>query len=84
MRYDGLAERLRPYNVNVALLPIGGKNFSASDAAQLAEDIGAGWLGPMHYEPGEENDFVTHMLGHRPLQQFKLFQVSERWTVPEE
>ena len=84
VRYDTLAERLRPYNVNVALLPIGGKNFPVSDAAQLAEDIGADWLVPMHYEPGQEGDFVTHMLGQRPSQQFKLFQVGERWTVPEE
>ena len=84
VRYDTLAERLRPYNVNVALLPIGGKNFPVSEAAQLAEDIGADWLVPMHYEPGQEGDFVTHMLGQRPSQQFKLFQVGERWTVPEE
>jgi L-ascorbate metabolism protein UlaG (beta-lactamase superfamily) len=84
VRYDTLAERLRPYNVNLALLPIGGKNFSVSDAAQLAEDIGAGWLAPMHYEPGEESDFVTHMLGQRPHQHFKIFEVGEKWTVPED
>jgi L-ascorbate 6-phosphate lactonase len=84
VRYDTLAERLRPYNVNIALLPIGGKNFSVSEAAQLAEDIGAGWLAPMHYEPGEESDFVTHMLGQRPHQQFKIFEVGEKWTVPED
>lgn len=82
--YDTLAHRLRPYNVNVAILPIGGKNFSASEAAQLAEDIGANWLVPMHYEPGEEADFVTHMLGQRPRQQFKVFEIGEKWTVPEE
>jgi L-ascorbate metabolism protein UlaG (beta-lactamase superfamily) len=84
VRYDTLAERLRPYNVNVALLPVGGKNFSVSDAAQLAEDIGATWLVPMHYEPGGESDFIDHMLGQRPHQQFKLFQIGEKWTVPEE
>jgi L-ascorbate metabolism protein UlaG (beta-lactamase superfamily) len=84
VNYDGLANRLRPYNVNVALLPVGGKNFSASDAAQLAEDIGASWLAPMHYTPGEENSFVTHMLGQRPRQQFKVFEIGEKWTVPEE
>jgi L-ascorbate metabolism protein UlaG (beta-lactamase superfamily) len=84
VRYDTLAERLRPYNVSVALLPIGGKNFSVSEAAQLSEDIGAKWLVPMHFEPGQENDFVTHMLGQRPHQQFKVFQVGEKWTVPED
>jgi L-ascorbate metabolism protein UlaG (beta-lactamase superfamily) len=82
--YDTLVNRLRPYNVNVALLPVGGKNFSASEAAQLAEDIGASWLVPMHYEPAEEAAFVTHMLGQRPEQQFKVFEVGEKWTVPEE
>lgn len=84
VNYDSLATRLRPYNVSVALLPIGGKNFSVSDAAQLAEDIGASWLVPMHYQPGEEASFVTHMLGQRPHLQFKLFEIGERWTVPEE
>jgi L-ascorbate 6-phosphate lactonase len=84
VNYEGLANRLRPYNVNVALLPVGGKNFPASEAAQLAEDIGASWLVPMHYQPGQESDFVTHMLGQRPHQQFKVFEVGERWTVPEE
>jgi L-ascorbate metabolism protein UlaG (beta-lactamase superfamily) len=84
VNYEGLANRLRPYNVNVALLPVGGKNFSAGEAAQLAEDIGAGWLVPMHYAPGEETGFVTHMLGQRPEQQFKVFAVGEKWTVPEE
>ena len=82
--YDTLADRLRPYNVNIALLPIGGKNFSVSEAAQLAEDIGAGWLAPMHYASGEESNFVTHMLGQRPHQHFKIFEVGERWTVPED
>jgi len=82
--YEGLAHRLRPYNVSVALLPIGGKNFPVSEAAQLAADIGAKWLVPMHYGPGQENDFVTHMLGQRPQQFFKIFQPGEKWTVPEE
>jgi L-ascorbate metabolism protein UlaG (beta-lactamase superfamily) len=82
--YETLAERLRPYNVSVALLPIGGENFSVNEAAQLAEDIGAKWLAPMHYEAGQENDFVAHMLGQRPYQQFVVFQPGEKWTVPEE
>ena len=32
--YEGLAGRLRPFNVNVALLPIGAENFSASAARE--------------------------------------------------
>ncbi len=86
--YEGLADRLRPFNVSVALLPIGGKNFSIGEAGQLATDIGAKWLVPMHYgtfgDGSEENDFIAHMLGHRPEQPFKVFQCGEKWTVPEE
>lgn len=94
--YPGLADRLRPFNVSVALLPVGGANFSATQAAQLARDIGAAWLVPMHYgmfgehhsesdsSAGDESDFVAHMLGHRPEQRFKVFQCGEKWTVPEE
>ena len=87
--YDGLADRLRRFNVSVALLPVGGRNFPASDAAQLASDIGAKWIVPMHYgtfgeDRGEESSFVSHMLGHRPEQPFKVFRCGEKWTVPEE
>ena len=85
--YPELAAHLRPFNVNVALLPIGGSNFSVSDAAQLAREIGARWVVPMHYQTfgaDLESEFVSHMLGHRPEQQFKVFQCGEKWTVPEE
>jgi L-ascorbate 6-phosphate lactonase len=87
--YEGLVERLRPFSVNVALLPIGGSNFSVSEAAQLASDIGATWIVPMHYgtfgdDHGEESSFISHMLGHRPEQPFKIFHCGEKWTVPED
>ncbi len=86
--YDDLAQRLKPYNVTTALLPIGGRNFSIQEAAQLAHDIGARWLVPMHYgtftgDFGDVNRFVEHMLGHRPEQRFKVFECGEKWTVPE-
>lgn len=81
--YEGLAERLRPYNVSVALLPVGGKNFSVSEAAQLAADIGAAWVVPMHFKDGAE-EFIDHLLGHRPDQQFMVFERGEKWTVPED
>ena len=49
--YPELADRLRPYNITVALVPISGRkpdgapgNFEIAETAQLAEDIGApGW-----------------------------------------
>jgi L-ascorbate metabolism protein UlaG (beta-lactamase superfamily) len=93
--YEGLANRLRPFNVTVALLPINGRdpkrgvpgNFEVSEAAQLAEEIGARWLVPMHYDmfsfnTVDVNRFIEHMLFHRPAQRFKVFQCGECWAVP--
>jgi L-ascorbate metabolism protein UlaG (beta-lactamase superfamily) len=82
--YDGLADRLRPFNVNVALLPIGNGAFSPSDAADLASAIAATWVVPIPADARAESDFVSHMLGHRPEQQFKVFRLGEKWTVPED
>lgn len=85
--YPDLAKRLRPYNVTVALLPVSTGNFTPSEAAQLAIDIEAKWVVPMHYgtfSEDRESGFVAHMLGHRPELRFRVFQVGEKWTVPEE
>jgi L-ascorbate metabolism protein UlaG (beta-lactamase superfamily) len=82
--YQTLADRLRPFNVSIALLPIGPENFSVAEAAQLAREIGASWVVPMGYRDGEENNFIEHMLGHHPELPFKVFQCGEKWTVPEE
>jgi L-ascorbate metabolism protein UlaG (beta-lactamase superfamily) len=85
--YDGLVDRLRPYSVTVALLPIAGRpdNFDIAEAAQLAQDIHARWLVPMNYGSSESarERFIEHMLGHRPAQRFKVFEPAEMWTVPE-
>ncbi len=82
--YDDIVERLRPYSVTVAILPIGGRpeNFEIAEAAQLAEDIGARWLIPMNYPQDRIDRFIEHMLGHRPAQRFKVFECGEMWTVP--
>jgi L-ascorbate 6-phosphate lactonase len=80
--YEGLAARLRPYNVTLALLPIGGRpgNFEACEAAELAHEIGAEWLAPMDYS--DSTKFVEHMLGSRPSQRFKVFAPGEGWRLP--
>jgi L-ascorbate 6-phosphate lactonase len=87
--YDGIVGRLLPYNITAALLPIDGNgNFQIAEAAQLAEDIHARWMVPMHYGafaddgPRIANRFVTHMLGFRPSLGFKVFEPGERWIVP--
>lgn len=56
--YDGMDEWLRPFAVDVALLPINGRlperrvsgNLWGDEAARLAKAIGAGLAVPCHYE----------------------------------
>ena len=91
--YPELTAQLRPYNITVALVPISGRkpdtapgNFEIAEAAQLAEDIGARWLVPMHYgmftsNTGDVNRFIDHLLGYRPEQRFKVFELGEKWMV---
>lgn len=63
VRYEGMAELLRPFQIDVALLPINGRrperrvqgNLWGREAAQLAKDIGAKLVIPCHYEMFEFN-----------------------------
>ena len=49
VRYDGMAEKLREFRIDVALLPINGRaaerripgNLFGNEAAELAKDLGA-------------------------------------------
>ncbi len=58
MMYDGMAERLRRFDIDVAILPINGYkperrvagNLFGDEAATLAHDIGAGVVIPCHYD----------------------------------
>ena len=61
--YNGLVEHLKDRKIDLALLPINGRdparnvagNFSADEAAQLAKEINAGLVIPCHYEMFEFN-----------------------------
>jgi L-ascorbate metabolism protein UlaG (beta-lactamase superfamily) len=63
IRYPGMAERLQPWEINVAMLPINGSdprrqvagNLTAQEAAELGRDVGAGLVIPCHYEMFEFN-----------------------------
>ena len=63
VRYPGMAEKLRSFRVDVALLPINGRaperrvpgNLSGPEAAQLAKDIGARMVIPCHFDMFEFN-----------------------------
>ena len=58
LRYDGMAELLRRWDIDVAMLPINGNdptrgvagNLDDVEAAQLAHDIGARLVVPCHYD----------------------------------
>jgi len=63
LRYPGMAEKLRPFRVDVALLPINGRaperrvagNLSGPEAARLAKDIEAKLVIPCHFDMFEFN-----------------------------
>jgi len=61
--YEGLVERLKQWRIDLAILPINGRdpargvagNFTAQEAAELGRGIGAGLVVPCHYEMFEFN-----------------------------
>ena len=85
--YDGMVERLRPFNVDLAILPINGKvgNMGGRDAARLAKDIGAKLVIPCHYEMFEFNtadprdEFIPEC--ERLGQPYKVLRAGERLTL---
>ncbi|MGB8913529.1 MAG: MBL fold metallo-hydrolase [Candidatus Sulfotelmatobacter sp.] len=90
LRYDGVAEKLRPFAVEVALLPINGRsperrvpgNLSGPEAAQLAHDIAAKLVIPCHYEMFEFNTAppATFADACRRLgQPFRILRCGERF-----
>jgi L-ascorbate metabolism protein UlaG (beta-lactamase superfamily) len=92
--YEGQAERLRPFAVDVALLPINGRaeerrvpgTFDGPEAARLAHAIGARLVVPCHYEMFEFNTappdaFATE--ARRIGQAFRVMRCGERLTSDE-
>jgi L-ascorbate metabolism protein UlaG (beta-lactamase superfamily) len=61
--YDGLVNHLKPWMIDIALLPINGRdpsrgvagNFNDAEVVALAKEIGAGLVIPCHYEMFEFN-----------------------------
>jgi L-ascorbate metabolism protein UlaG (beta-lactamase superfamily) len=90
LRYDGMAEKLRAFAIDVALLPINGRaperrvpgNLSGPEAAQLAHDIGAKLVIPCHYEMFEFNTATPDAFVdacHRLGQPFRILRCGERF-----
>lgn len=92
VRFPGMVERLRPYAVDLALLPINGRaperrvagNLNAWEAAQLARDIAARWVVPCHYEMFEFNTASPTPFAlecERIGQRCAILRAGERWTL---
>ncbi|HEX2036118.1 MAG TPA: MBL fold metallo-hydrolase [Chloroflexota bacterium] len=93
--YPGMVERLSALDVDLALVPINGRdwfreqrgiigNADAREAADLGHAIGADVVVPMHYDmfatnPGSPAHFVEYCLATYPGQGFHVPERCKRW-----
>lgn len=90
--YEGMPERLRPYAIDVALLPINGRaperqvagNLDADEAAALGKAIRAQTVIPCHYEmftfnTADPRDFAAAC--DRIGQRGHVLRCGERWDT---
>jgi L-ascorbate metabolism protein UlaG (beta-lactamase superfamily) len=89
--YDGMVDRLRPFGIDIALLPINGRaperrvqgNLNGVEAANLAREIGARLVIPCHYEMFEFNTESPHAFEAECLrlgQAHSTLRCGERWS----
>jgi len=87
-----MAERLRPFHIDVALLPINGRaperrvagNLFGREAARLAKDIRAKLAIPCHFEMFQFNSASPDEFIHECHQQgepFKVLRCGEQWHI---
>ncbi len=92
MLYEGLVERLAPFDIDMALLPINGRdprrrvagNMDGAEAAQLAKDIGAGVVVPCHYDMFEFNTATPELFRRTAEllgQPFRILRNGEGMTL---
>jgi len=88
--YEGMADRLRPFNIDVALLPINGRaperrvagNLNGSEAAHLAKSMAARLVIPCHYEmfafnTADPAEFIQ--VSNSISQPCQVLRCGERW-----
>ena len=91
--YPDIESRLQPHRVDVAFLPINGReparrvagNLDGPEAARLAHAIGARWVVPCHYDM-----FAFNTASPQPFaaecarlgQRCAVLRPGERWVVP--
>lgn len=90
--YDGLIERLSHWQIDLALLPINGRdpargvpgNFTAEEAAQLGKQVPAKLVVPCHYEMFEFNTVSPQQFveaARRIGQDYRILRAGERLTL---
>ena len=92
--YQGMAERLRPFAVDVALIPINGRaperrvagNLSGAEAARLAKGMGARMAIPCHYEmfafnTATPDEFIQ--VAESIEQRYRVLRCGEQWDSAE-
>lgn len=95
VRYEGMADLLLPFKIDIAVLPINGRaperrvagNLDGPEAAQLAHDIGAKLVIPCHYDLFEFNTaspdaFVAEC--KRLGQRYQVLKNGQCLDIPEE
>ena len=91
MLFDGMVDILKPFKVDIALLPINGRaperrvagNIWGREAAQLAKDIGARQVIPCHYDMFSFNTATTDEFEFecKKIEQgYKVMQNGQRLT----
>lgn len=94
VRYPGMEEILREWNIDVALLPINGAsperrvagNLDGAEAARLAKDIGARIVVPCHFEMFEFNTASPELFMrtcHELGQRYRVLWAGERLSSNE-
>ena len=89
--FEDMEARLRPFQIDIALLPINGDcperrvagNLSGREAAALAKNIGARMAVPCHYDMFEFNTVTPDEFADtaRALNQhYCILRAGERWT----
>jgi L-ascorbate metabolism protein UlaG (beta-lactamase superfamily) len=89
--FDGMVELLKPFNVDVALLPINGNkperkvagNLDCKEAAELAKAIEAKMVIPCHYDlfsfnTADVNEFIVE--AEKIKQPYTVLQLGEKFT----
>ena len=91
--YDVLIEKLKPFNIDVAMLPINGNkperrvagNMNGEEAAFCSKEIGAKWVIPHHFEGFEFNtaspaEFIAAC--ERLGQPYRVLRAGQRFDFP--